>query len=142
MVEPRPPAIFIGDAPALDFLNSIATPGDNPLDWIGDGKGLLAWLEQARLVPSRTLRATAAQALPGELDSVAAQARNLREWFRKFVNTRKGRPLALDRLNELEPLNLLLERDEGFWQVIEYEDEGSLGLKVAALRRWRSPDAL
>jgi hypothetical protein len=30
----RPPAIFIADAPGLDFLNSIATPTDTPIDWI------------------------------------------------------------------------------------------------------------
>jgi predicted RNA-binding Zn ribbon-like protein len=45
-------------------------------------------------------------------------------------------------LKELEPLNLLLERDEGFRQVIRREHEGSIGLKAEASRRWRSPDAL
>ena len=30
----RPAAMFIGDAMGLDFLNSIATPVDTPVDWI------------------------------------------------------------------------------------------------------------
>jgi predicted RNA-binding Zn ribbon-like protein len=142
MIEQRPPAIFVGDAPALDFLNSIATPVDTPVDWISDGEGFLMWLEQAHLVPSRALKTMRVQALPGEFDGVAAQARALREWFRKFVNARKGKPLALERLSELEPLNLLLERDEGFQQVVRHERDGSSSLEVEASRRWRSPDAL
>ena len=73
------PAIFVGDAPGLDFLNSIATPVDTPIDWIDDGEGYLSWLEQARLAPGDVLQAMRARALPGELDRVADQARSLRE---------------------------------------------------------------
>ena len=61
--------------PALDFLNSIATPVDTPIDWIDDGEGYLSWLEQAGLVPADVLGDMRARALPGELDKVADQAR-------------------------------------------------------------------
>src|ERR1700760_2818785 len=81
----RPPAILLADAPGLDFLNSIATPVDTPVDWIDDGEGLLAWLGQARLVADDVLEMLRDQAVPGELDGVAARARSLREWFRGFV---------------------------------------------------------
>ena len=47
----RPPAFFFGGARGLDFLNSIATPVDTPVDWIDSGEGYLSWLEQAGLVP-------------------------------------------------------------------------------------------
>src|ERR1700756_5481317 len=87
--SPRPPAIFIADALSLDFLNSVATPLDTEIDWIDDGEGLLAWLEQAKLVPAETLETLRARAMPGEFDNVAAQARSLREWFRGFVRQRK-----------------------------------------------------
>lgn len=41
-VMSHPPAIFVGDSVGLDFLNSIATPIDTPVDWIADGEGLHA----------------------------------------------------------------------------------------------------
>jgi predicted RNA-binding Zn ribbon-like protein len=138
----RPPAIFVADALGLDFLNSIATPIDAEIDWIDDGDGLLAWLEQAQLVPAETLETFRAQAVPGEFDNVAAQARSLREWFRGFVRQRKGRPLTSEVLSELQPLNRLLERDEGFGRVVARDHGHASGLEFQAMRRWRSPEAL
>ena len=44
----RPPAVFIADSLGLDFLNSVATPVDTPVDWIDDGHGLIDWLAQAK----------------------------------------------------------------------------------------------
>ena len=117
-MDQRPPAIFVGDALGLDFLNSIATPIDTPIDWIDDGDGLLNWLEQAQLVPADVLKRIRTQALPGELDKVADQARSLREWFRGFVRKHKGRPLTAKSLAGLEPLNRLLERDDTFKRVV------------------------
>jgi predicted RNA-binding Zn ribbon-like protein len=141
-IAKRPPAIFVADALGLDFLNSVATPLDTPMDWIGDGDGLLAWLEQAQLAPAETLVTLRAQAMPNEFDNVAAQARSLREWFRGFVGQRKGRSLASEDLSELDPLNRLLERDEGFGQVVARVHDRASGLAFQAMRRWRSPEAL
>lgn len=136
------PALFLADALALDFLNSVATPVDTPVDWIEDGEGLLRWLKQAKLVPEEALESMRAQALPGELDKVADQARNLREWFRTFVRERKGRPLTAEALAELEPLNRLLERDEGFSRIVARQtDEGEI-FEFQPMRKWRSPEAL
>src|ERR1700748_2809786 len=102
------PAILIGDAPGLDFLNSLATPVDTPVDWLANGEGYLNWLSQTRLVPDEVLRDMKARAKPGELDKVADQARKLREWFRAFVRKHKGRDLTAKALGELAPLNQLL----------------------------------
>ena len=63
----RSPALFVGDAPGLDFLNSIATPIDTPVDWIADGEGLLDGLGQGGLVPAEALATMRGQALPGEV---------------------------------------------------------------------------
>ena len=134
--------MFLADALGLDCLNSIATPVDTPFDWIADGDGLLAWLEQAELVPADALAALTAQAMPGEFDNVAAQARSLREWFRGFVRERKGRPLVPGDLRELEPLNRLLERDEGFRRIVAHDHGSHSGLELLAMRRWRSPESL
>ena len=140
-MDRRPPAIFVGDALGLDFLNSIATPVDTPIDWIDDGEGYLSWLEQAHLVPGDVLRDMRARALPGELDKVADQARSLREWFRGFVRQHKGRPLTAEALAELEPLNRLLERDETFSRIAP-RPTGQEPFELQTVRRWRTPDAL
>src|ERR1700744_4327533 len=75
IVQQKPPAIFVADALGLDFLNSIATPVDTPVDWLDSGDGLLRWLAQAKLVPADVLDELKARALPGEFDKVADQAR-------------------------------------------------------------------
>ena len=139
-MDQRPPAIFVGDALGLDFLNSIATPVDTPIDWIDDGDGLLNWLEQAQLAPADAIKRIRAEALPGELDKVADQARSLREWFRGFVRKHKGRPLTAKSLAGLEPLNRLLERDGSFKRIVP----GPKGqpLQLQTIRRWRTPEAL
>jgi predicted RNA-binding Zn ribbon-like protein len=136
------PAIFVGDSLGLDFLNSIATPIDTPIDWIGDGEGLLNWLEQAQLVPADALKSIRAQALPGELDKVADQARSLREWFRGFVRQHKGRPLASEAFAQLKPLNRLLERDEIFSRIIPRPGRGNGSFQLQIVRRWQTLDSL
>ncbi len=141
-MDHRPSALFVAEALGLDFLNSIATPADTPVDWIGDGDGLLAWLEQAELVPADARETIRANASPGELDRVADQARNLREWFRGFVRKHAGHPLAVEDLTELAPLNHLLEQDEAFTRIALQPDNGQGPLAFQFVRRWRSPEAL
>jgi predicted RNA-binding Zn ribbon-like protein len=137
-----PYAVFVGDALGLDFLNSTGTPVDTTIDWISDGEGLLSWLEQAGIMSRSVLNGIRAQAFPDELDKIAGQARGLREWFRGFVLEHKGRPLEIQVLDSLGPLNRLLERDEVFSQ-IDFGDGGSgTRLKLRPMRRWRSPEAL
>ena len=143
MASGQQSAIFIADAPALDFLNSVATPVDTEVDWIENGEGFLGWLEQAQLVPPDALRALRARAKPAEFDGVAAQARTLRKWFRKFVDDRKGQPLGADALKELGPLNRLLERDERFGRIVAGHDDGDGSvLELRSTRRWKSPESL
>jgi len=141
-VQRRPPAIFIADSLGLDFLNSVATPVDTPIDWLDSGDGFLDWLAQAKLVPADALDALKARAMPGELDKVADQARALREWFRGFVRKHAGRPLRPKALHELGPLNRLLERDEAFSQISRRHHSGGDRLELRVMRRWRSPESL
>ena len=141
-LDQRPAALFLADALGLDFVNSLATPIDTPVDWIRDGDGLLAWLEQARLVPPKALKDLRTRTIPGELDNVAAQARDLREWFRGFVRAHKGRALTAGDLNDLEPLNRLLERDESFSRIVTGDDGPTTTLQLRKTRRWHTPDSL
>ena len=136
------PAMFIADSTGLDFLNSIATPVDTPIDWIATGDGLLNWLAQANLVPREALDAIKRGAKPGELDRTAEQARELREWFRGFVRKHMGRRLTPRALRELEPLNRLLARDETFKQLVHRHDKQDDHLELRATRRWQSPQSL
>jgi predicted RNA-binding Zn ribbon-like protein len=139
---PTSPPIFIADAPALDFLNSIATPVDVPVEWLNDGEGLLRWLEEARLVPRAVIGEMRTRFAPAELDQVAAQARALREWFRDFVQAHRGRPLAPETFQALEPLNRLLERDQSFTKIVRQPGNEERRFELAATRRWATPETL
>lgn len=136
------PALFLADSLGLDFLNSVATPVDTPVDWLEDGEGLLRWLQQARLVPDEVVGSIRERAIPGEIDRIASQARTIREWFRVFVREHKGRPLKTADLGELEPLNQLLKRDDGYSAIVARESEDSSLLHLIRTRRWASPEAL
>jgi predicted RNA-binding Zn ribbon-like protein len=141
MTQPAP-ALFLADSPGLDFLNSIATPDDTPVDWLEDGEGLLGWLQQSGLVPGQALRAARERAIPGELDRLAGQARALREWFRGFVREHKGRPLQPADLAALEPLNELLKRDERYGEIVTQASGEATVFALTSMRRWTSPEAL
>jgi predicted RNA-binding Zn ribbon-like protein len=134
--------MFVADALGLDFLNSIATPVDTPVDWLDSGDGLLRWLAQAGLVPTDALDEVKARAMPGELDNVAQQAQALREWFRGFVRKHMGRPLLPKALHELGPLNRLLERDEVYSQILRRRGTSGDHLELQVMRRWHSPETL
>jgi predicted RNA-binding Zn ribbon-like protein len=139
-VQGRPPALFIADSLGLDFLNSVATPVDAPVDWLDSGDGLLGWLAEARLVPADVLDEVKAHAMPGELDKVAGEARSLRAWFRGFVRKHRGRALSPGALRELGPLNELLQSDDTFSRITRQRGRHRFELRV--MRRWRSPEAL
>ena len=91
MAEPRPAPFFIGDDLALDFLNSIAAPWGREIEWLASGSDLIAWLEQARAVPADVVAQFREHTGTRALDAVAAQARELREWFRTFVRDHAGK---------------------------------------------------
>jgi predicted RNA-binding Zn ribbon-like protein len=132
------PAIFVADSPGLDFLNSVATPIDTPVDWISDGAGLMRWLREAQLVPAAALERIEEEATVDALDAVTAQARELREWLRSFVVKHKGRPLSLRSAQELEPVNAILRQDQSFSQIVV----DKVGMRLEEQRRWASPESL
>ena len=115
MIEPRPPPFFIADSVGMDFLNTVAVPVDAKVEWLTCGEDLLAWLQQAGLVPDEVLDSMRKRADRGELDAVAAQARALRDWFKPFVYKHMGKPLKANALRQLEPLNQLLAHDNIPW---------------------------
>jgi predicted RNA-binding Zn ribbon-like protein len=155
MVDRLPPPIFIADALGLDFINTRAVPVDTEVEWIGSGEDFVGWMQTAELVPAEVVAALRKTATAGELDRVASKARKLREWFRRFVRNHLGSPLKAKALQELEPLNRVLVRDEQFGQIVardsvrkgksKYdpnEETPLSGLVWSARRRWRSVDTL
>lgn len=131
----RPPALFVGDHLALDFLNSAATPAGGRIEWLRDGADLLGWLERAGAIDAATAARFRDQGGgAAALDGVAAEARRLREWLRGFVGRHRGQRLGAGAVAELEPLNGLLARSDGYGQVAA-DSEGD-GLRWRRERRW------
>jgi len=144
MSNVRPPPIFVAGAMGIDFLNSVATPVDTPIEWLGSGEDLLGWLKASGLVPAEVLKDFEAGTRPAQFDALAAQARSLREWFRGFVLRHKGKALKPGALAQLDPLNRILERDEMFGEVAvaKHPMAGHNGLALIEKRRWRTPESL
>jgi predicted RNA-binding Zn ribbon-like protein len=140
----RPPAFFVGDHLALDFVNSRCKPAGAWIEWLADGADLLDWLRQAGAIDA----AVAARFRAGDargLDEAAAQARDLRAWLRAFVERHAGRPLDADAIAELGPLNRLLAEDDEYIEVgVADPTRGAEEARLAPrrLRRWRSPRQL
>jgi predicted RNA-binding Zn ribbon-like protein len=147
MIESRPAPFFIADDLALDFLNTIASPRGEKLEWLATGADLLAWLEQAEAAPPDVLAQVRRRTASRGLDATASEARKLREWFRDFVSAHAGKPLGRATLSELTPLNRLLAHDDAYRQIEINDDEaidahGDGALRWQAKRRWERPDAL
>jgi predicted RNA-binding Zn ribbon-like protein len=146
MAEPRPAPFFIGDDLALDFLNSVAAPWDEEIEWLANGADLVAWLDAAHAIPAKIAAQFRAHGSSRALDAVASEARALREWFRAFVGDHAGKPLERSALRELSRLNQLLEEDETYRQIelapsaptesADGEHHGAL--RWDARRHWRN----
>ena len=142
MTLDKPPAFLVGDHLALDFLNSVARPQGAEIDWLGDGHELLDWLEQARAIESAAA-ARMRRSGRAALDDVARQARQFRQWLRKFVTARMGRPLHTTAA-ALAPLNEMLATDTSFEQVqaAGRDARPAHRLLLHRVRRWENPAEL
>ena len=149
----RPEPFFIADDHALDLLNSVATPWGTAIEWLGDGRDLLAWLELAGLVPPDVSMRFREKISSDALDEIASRARELREWFREFVAAHAGRRLDRSALADLDGINRLLACDEAYCQIepgaMEARDstQATQGAPKSSLqwgrhRRWRAPEDL
>lgn len=143
----RPPPLMLGDHPALDFLNTVATPSTTTIEWLASGADLLEWLKLVGAVDEAV--AARFHSRSKGLDAAAEEARSLREWFRVFAKQHAGKKLAASSMAELEPLNRLLADDNVYQQVVAAPkkgraDEGSPAhpLQWAQQRRWDSPRRL
>ncbi len=146
MTAELPPPIFIAGAVGLDFLNTTATPVHEVVDWISNGEDYLAWLHAAGLVADGNLEIIRKTKSAKELDQAAAQARNLREWFREFVLRHQGRKLPGTAFAELDRLNEILQLDELHWEMTPNKPRKALApsgpIGLVLRRRWSSSKSL
>lgn len=145
----RPAPFFVGDHPALDFLNTTAAPWGERIEWLETGADLLDWLETAGAIDGKVAKLFRSQSGRSRtLDVVAEQARSLREWLRKFVQRHSGKPLNLAVLGELKPLNRLIMQDAIYRQVdaapAALRDEAGAEqiLYLREGRLWKTPQQL
>jgi predicted RNA-binding Zn ribbon-like protein len=136
----RPPPFFVSDHLALDFLNTIATPRDLPVEWLRDGRDLVDWLEQANVIVEDVAARFRQSKDQRALDGVAGRAREFRDWLRGFVTRHMGKPLTPGAAKALGPLNELLAGDTSY-PVVEAAG-GELVLRLRRVRRWESPNEL
>ncbi|HEY7426633.1 MAG TPA: ABATE domain-containing protein [Gemmataceae bacterium] len=142
MTSDRPPAFFVGEHLALDFLNTTATPREARTEWLGDGKDLVDWLEQVGSIePAAAARIR--ERGSDALDEVARQARKFRQWLRVFITARMGKPLRASAAS-LAPLNELLAGDNSFQRVEAAGRDAEDGRRLLLRRfhRWESPEEL
>ncbi len=136
-----PPADFeplrIGEHPALDFLNSILAPSGETIDFLHNGTTFARWLSRSGVVPDR-VGAAAKAFTPQQLDRLAAEARELREWFRKVVLRWQASDDGAVRPTDLDRLNVLLSKSS-LTQAIE---RGRAGLELRARRALDVPHAV
>lgn len=131
----KPSAVLIGDALALDFLNSVINGPDSTVDLLTTGDGLLCWMAQARMIDARRAEEIRQARAAAELDDIASRARELREWFRTFVMTRKGRKLTAEDLVASEPLNEILRMDVAFTRLVPCDRQVGLAFRLETVRR-------
>ena len=84
-----PLPFFVGGAPALDFLNSIASPVDVPVEWLSSGENFLNWLSQANLVKPEVLQLMADLVTTVDFTHVKGCERHTCTLL--FVDTTRGR---------------------------------------------------
>ena len=136
----RPPAFFVAEHLALDFLNSIASPRGVPIEWLRDGRDLVDWLEQANVVGPDVAARFRRSKDQRALDGVALRSREFRDWLRGFVTRHMGKLLTTATAKALGPLNELLAGDTSY-PVVEAAG-GKQALWLRRARRWEDPDEL
>lgn len=150
MPDKLPPAMFISGSPGIDFLNSVAIPADDVVEWIGNGKDFIDWLRQAGLLTAKDIPIIQSNFSAAEIDEMALRARELREWFRDFVKAHRGKALSPRALTKLGPLNQLLDQDQVFWSIVPgtasdnetVESYPSSIFRLRLQRHWRTPESV
>jgi predicted RNA-binding Zn ribbon-like protein len=120
-----PQQLFVGDHPALDFLNTSYTPEGKSVETIGTGRAFAEWLVRVGLVPSEELARLQRRFGTKAIDAAAAEAREVREWLRTWLTRWRAAPRR-DYSQEIERLNELLARHRSHREVVATKDGHAL----------------
>lgn len=104
----RPAAMFVGESPALDFLNSVATPKATLIDWIDSEANLLDWLEKSGLCQKEELAGLDDEVQADALAKTVQDIREFRDDFRAFVHANAGRGEVSDAELMIAKINAIL----------------------------------
>lgn len=121
-----PPFVIAGHL-AIDFVNSIATPNGETIDWLEDGKSAIGWFASLAVFQEPALHKFQRSISPTALNEVAAEARELREWLRgrlPHATRLRGSPQVSERLNALLSRGSAfhaLGRSDGEMKLQDYE---------------------
>lgn len=118
-------AFFIGDHTALDFLNTIAAPRGEEIEFIPDGESFLTWQVEAGLLDISAINGLMDKFGKASLNRVAGEARELREWFRQALQEAVRAPAGKLAKDMIATLNQILANDSAYLQL-----QGSAGQVV------------
>lgn len=136
----RPSPIRIGNHLALDFLNTIAAPRGTPIEWITNGHDLMDWLVGVGVFDQAEAEHIAADWSSKDMNKVADEAIDLREWFRDVLTRAKTNGSGTLAVEDIKRLNGVLARDASFLEVEPADEEGRM--RVVTDRPWRNPSEL
>jgi predicted RNA-binding Zn ribbon-like protein len=134
-VEPLEVIVGLADDPALELLNTwaIPAPGADVIELIGDGEAYLEWSTRAGLLDEEDRAAIRDLFEPGDIDDVAAAARELRGRLRPAVlawaSPETSTPVPAPLVDELNSLLAVGERSARL-------HSGEHGLELRDHRRW------
>jgi predicted RNA-binding Zn ribbon-like protein len=105
----RPAIAGLGGHAALELLNTRCLPQGEEIESLPDGRALVDWLLEAKLLDPAHASVLQRRMTAAELDQCAAEARRLREWARGWIARWRVAP-ADDYARELTTLNRWLAR--------------------------------
>ncbi|MGE6738870.1 CGNR zinc finger domain-containing protein [Allorhizobium pseudoryzae] len=112
------PAIALGDHLALDFLNSVAAPQGEIVDWIRSGKDLVDWLDVFGAISKSDAADIHATWNAVTLDAIAREAVAWREEFRSLVGRMASEGRSALRIDDLQLINRWLLPDRMASQLV------------------------
>ncbi|MEC9198164.1 MAG: CGNR zinc finger domain-containing protein [Pseudomonadota bacterium] len=126
--ETRPAPFFVGEHPALDLLNSVATPHATRFDWLETGADLLDWMIAAKLASEAELAPFRDPACADGLEAARQRIVTFREDFRTFIEGACGTPLSASDHPMIGRINGILAKGARYLQITKTGPEQTFAL--------------